>query len=64
MMLFTKPEHIKDFYKNDGVIVLTREALKCFMRIVLSIGRRKETARAQMRKMVNARRNISIRGRL
>ena len=48
----TKPEHIKDFYKNDELIALTENLQKCFVRIALSIGRKKETARAQMRKMV------------
>lgn len=38
----TKPEHIKDFYKNDELIALTKSLPKCFARTVLLIGRKRK----------------------
>lgn len=48
----TKPEHIKDFYKNDELIALTRELTKMLRKNRTIDWQKKETARAQMRKMV------------
>lgn len=48
----TKPEHIKDFYKNDELIALTRELTEMLRKNRTIDWQKKETARAQMRKMV------------
>ncbi len=48
----TKPEHIKDFYKNDELIALTRELTEMLRKNRAIDWQKKETARAQMRKMV------------
>lgn len=48
----TKPEHIKDFYKNDELIALTRELTEMFRKNRTIDWQKKETARAHMRKMV------------
>lgn len=48
----TKPEHIKDFYKNDELIALTKELTEMLRKNRTIDWQKKETARAQMRKMV------------
>ena len=48
----TKPEHIKDFYKNDELIKLTRELTEMLRKNRTIDWQKKETARATMRKMV------------
>lgn len=48
----TKPEHIKDFYKNDELIALTRGLTEMLRKNRTIDWQKKETARAQMRKMV------------
>lgn len=48
----TKPENIKDFYQNDELIALTRELTEMLRRNRTIDWQKKETARAQMRKMV------------
>ena len=48
----TKPEHIKDFYKNETLIALTRELTDMLRRNRTIDWQKKETARAGMRKMV------------
>ena len=48
----TKPEHIKDFYKNNELIALTRELTEMLRKNRTIDWQKKETARAQMRKMV------------
>ena len=48
----TKPEHIKDFYKNDELIALTRDLTEMLRKNRTIDWQKKETARAQMRKMV------------
>lgn len=48
----TKPEHIKDFYTNDQLIALTRELTEMLHKNRTIDWQKKETARAQMRKMV------------
>ena len=48
----TKPEHIKGFYKNDELIALTRELTEMLRKNRTIDWQKKETARAQMRKMV------------
>ena len=48
----TKPEHIKDFYTNDQLIALTRELTEMLRKNRTIDWQKKETARAQMRKMV------------
>lgn len=48
----TKPEYIKDFYKNDELIALTRELTEMLRKNRTIDWQKKETARAQMRKMV------------
>lgn len=48
----TKPEHIKDFYKNDELIALTKELTEMLRKNRTIDWQKKETARATMRKMV------------
>ena len=48
----TKPEHIKDFYQNDELIALTKELTEMLRKNRTIDWQKKETARAQMRKMV------------
>ena len=48
----TKPEHIKDFYKNDELIALTRGLTEMLRKNRTIDWQKKETARAQIRKMV------------
>lgn len=48
----TKPEHIKDFYTNDELIALTRDLTEMLRKNRTIDWQKKETARAQMRKMV------------
>lgn len=48
----TKPENIKDFYQNDELIALTRELTEMLRKNRTIDWQKKETARAQMRKMV------------
>lgn len=48
----TKPEHIKDFYQNDDLINLTKELTEMLRKNRTIDWQKKETARAQMRKMV------------
>lgn len=48
----TKPEHIKDFYKNDELIALTRGLTEMLRKNRTIDWQKKETARVQMRKMV------------
>lgn len=48
----TKPENIKDFYQNDELIALTRELTDMLRKNRTIDWQKKETARAQMRKMV------------
>ncbi|MEI3429034.1 MAG: type I restriction enzyme endonuclease domain-containing protein [Christensenellales bacterium] len=48
----TKPEHIKDFYKNNELIDLTRELTDMLRKNRTIDWQKKETARASMRKMV------------
>ena len=48
----TKPEHIKDFYKNDELIALTGGLTEMLRKNRTIDWQKKETARAQMRKMV------------
>lgn len=48
----TKPEHIKDFYTNDQLIDLTRKLTEMLRKNRTIDWQKKETARAQMRKMV------------
>ncbi len=48
----TKPEHIKDFYQNDKLIALTKELTEMLRKNRTIDWQKKETARAQMRKMV------------
>ena len=48
----TKPEHIKDFYTNDQLIALTRELTEMLRKNRTIDWQKKETVRAQMRKMV------------
>lgn len=48
----TKPDHIKDFYKNDELIALTRELTEMLRKNRTIDWQKKETTRAQMRKMV------------
>lgn len=61
----TKPEHIKDFYKNDELIALTRELTEMLRKNRTIDWQKKETARAQMRKMVKRLlKNISTRQKI
>ena len=48
----TKPENVKDFYQNDELIALTRELTEMLRKNRTIDWQKKETARAQMRKMV------------
>lgn len=48
----TKPEHIKDFYKNDELIALTGGLTEMLRKNRTIDWQKKETARAQMRKIV------------
>lgn len=48
----TKPEHIKDFYQNEDLIALTKELTEMLRKNRTIDWQKKETARAQMRKMV------------
>ena len=48
----TKPEAIKDFYKNDQLVAMTRELTEMLRKNRTIDWQRKETARAGMRKMV------------
>ena len=48
----TKPENIKDFYKNDELIAMTRELTEMLRKNRTIDWQKKETARAGMRKMV------------
>ncbi len=48
----TKPEHIKDFYQNEELIALTKELTEMLRKNRTIDWQKKETARAQMRKMV------------
>ena len=48
----TKPENIKDFYKNNELIDLTRELTEMLRKNRTIDWQKKETARASMRKMV------------
>lgn len=48
----TKPENIKDFYENDQLVALTRELTEMLRKNRTIDWQKKETARAQMRKMV------------
>ena len=48
----TKPENIKDFYQNDELVALTRELTEMLRKNRTIDWQKKETARAQMRKMV------------
>ena len=57
----TKPENVKDFYQNDELIALTRELTEMLRKNRTIDWQKKETARAQMRKMVKRLlKNISI----
>lgn len=47
----TKPEHIKDFYHNNELIHLTKELTEMLRKNRTIDWQKKETARAQMRKM-------------
>ena len=48
----TKPENIKDFYRNNELIDLTRELTEMLRKNRTIDWQKKETARASMRKMV------------
>lgn len=48
----TKPENIVDFYKNDELIALTKELTEMLRKNRTIDWQKKETARAQMRKMI------------
>lgn len=48
----TKPENIKDFYQNSDLIALTKELTEMLRKNRTIDWQKKETARAQMRKMV------------
>ena len=48
----TKPENIKDFYRNNELIDLTRELTEMRRKNRTIDWQKKETARASMRKMV------------
>lgn len=48
----TKPEHIKDFYKNDELIQMTRELTNLLRKNKTIDWQKKESARAKMRVMV------------
>lgn len=48
----TKPENIKDFYKNDELVAMTRELTDMLRKNRTIDWQKKETARAGMRKMV------------
>lgn len=48
----TKPENIKDFYQNDQLIAMTRELTEMLRKNRTIDWQKKETARAQMRRMV------------
>lgn len=48
----TKPENIVDFYKNDELITLTKELTEMLRKNRTIDWQKKETARAQMRKMI------------
>lgn len=48
----TKPQAIKDFYKNDVLVEMTRELTELLRKNRTIDWQRKETARATMRKMV------------
>ena len=48
----TKPENIKDFYENEELIAMTRELTEMLRKNRTIDWKKKETARAGMRKMV------------
>lgn len=48
----TKPENIKDFYQNNELIALTKELTEMLRKNRTIDWQKKETARANMRKMV------------